>query len=460
MRLWSSLLLLAALCLCIFAGWVLSGPIPLNDWASAPLASFALAQGKNPAPIALVRPVAPAQYSAMAQLGQKLFFDKSLSASGQLSCASCHDPQNHYGPPTASPVVYGGPEMKSPGLRAVPSLDYLSTQANFSIGPEQGETDTPATLPQLAAAAATATRATKTAQSTASAAANLVPMGGLFWDGRADTLMAQAKGPLTSSFEMDGGSDATIAAKLQASPYAAQFTALFGDDIFQTPRFVVAEALFAIARYEMEDQDFHSFTSKYDYWLEGKARMSQAEMRGYQLFNDPAKGDCAACHLDQPTPDHRPPLFTDTQYEALGVPRNPHIPANANPDYFDMGICGPIREDLKSLTQYCGMFLTPTLRNSATRKVFFHNGVYHKLHDVVEFYNLRDVAPGRIYPTDADGKVEKFNDLPAKYQANIDRTDPPLNRKLGDAPALSDAEVNDIVAFLKTLTDGYRPKGG
>ena len=125
-----------------------------------------------------------------------------------------------------------------------------------------------------------------------------------------------------------------------------------------------------------------------------------------------------------------------------------------------MGLCGPVREDLKSLTQYCGMFLTPTLRNSATRKVFFHNGFYHNLHDVVEFYNLRDVEPGKIYPTGADGKVETFNDLPTKYQANIDRTDPPLNRKLGDAPALSEAEVNDIVAFLKTLTDGYRPKGG
>ncbi len=181
-------------------------------------------------------------------------------------------------------------------------------------------------------------------------------------------------------------------------------------------------------------------------------------MRGYMLFNDPAKGDCGACHLDQPTPDHRPPQFTDTQYEALGVPRNPDVPANQDPHYYDLGLCGPYRTDLQAQTQYCGMFLTPTLRNAATRKVFFHNGDYHNLRDVVEFYNLRDVDPGKIYPAGPDGKVEKFNDLPNKYWANIDNTDPPLNQHLGDKPALSDAEVSDLVAFLHTLTDGYKPK--
>jgi cytochrome c peroxidase len=101
-----------------------------------------------------------------------------------------------------------------------------------------------------------------------------------------------------------------------------------------------------------------------------------------------------ACHLDQPTPDHRPPQFTDTQYEALGVPRNPDVPANQDPHYCDLGICGPYRTDLQTQAQYCGMFLTPTLCNAATRMVFCHNGVDHNLRDVVEFYNLRDVELG------------------------------------------------------------------
>jgi cytochrome c peroxidase len=459
MRTLSGLIVLIALCACVFGGWVVTGPIPLNDWVAAPRASFILALGKNPSPVQLVRPVPPDQLSAMAQLGKQLFFDKNLSASGRLACASCHDPQKFFGPPTGLPVVYGGADMNSPGLRAVPSLEYLETNQNFSIGPDPAESDTPATLPQLASASTTKPRATKTAQSTATSAGNLVPVGGLFWDGRANTLMAQASVPLTSRFEMDGGNTADVAAKLKASPLAPEFMMLFGPGIFDDPRIAVAEAMFAIARYQIEDPDFHPYNSKYDAWLEGRARLTSAEMRGYQMFNDPAKGDCGACHLDQPLPDGRPPVFTDTQYEALGVPRNPQIPANANASYYDMGICGPLRQDAATLTQYCGMFLTPTLRNSATRQVFFHNGFYHNLRDVVEFYNLRDVAPGKIYPPGPDGKPIKFNDLPSKYWANIDTADPPLDRKLGDGPALSSAEVDDIVAFLKTLTDGYRPAG-
>jgi cytochrome c peroxidase len=462
MRFLTSIVLLVALGVCAAGAWVLRSPIPLADWFSNPAASFQLARGANPSPVQLVRPVPPAQFSAVAQVGRQIFFDTSLSGSGKLSCSSCHDPAKHYGPPTDSAIVYGGPDMHSPGVRAVPTLTYLNTQRNFYIGPDPaGDNDaaTPA-LPQLAQAAKTDVRATKTAQSTAQSAANIVPAGGLFWDGRADTLQQQAMGPLTSPFEMDGGSDQTIAAKLQAAPYAGTLKQLFGDNVFDNPSFAVSEALFAVARYQIENQDFHSYTSKYDYWLEGKARLSSAEMRGYILFNDPTKGDCGACHLDQPSPDNHPPQFTDTQYEALGVPRNPDIPANKDSNYYDLGLCGPYRTDLKKQTQYCGMFLTPTLRNAATRKVFFHNGYYHNLHDVVEFYNLRDVEPGKIYPTGPDGKVEKFDDLPEKYWANIDNTDPPLDRKLGDKPALSDTEVDDLVAFLKTLTDGYKPKGG
>ena len=459
MRILTSLVLIVTLGVCVAAAWVLQSPIPLADWFSNPGASFALARGINPVPVQLVRPVPPAQFSAVAGVGRQIFFDANLSGSGKLSCASCHDPANHYGPPTGSAIVYGGPDMHSPGVRAVPSLTYLSFQTNFYIGPDPaGDSDVVPTLPQLAEAAQSTTRAVKTAQSTVQSAANIVPAGGLFWDGRADTLQQQAMGPLASPYEMDGGSVQTIAAKMAAAPYASTLKQLFGDGIFSDPSVALAEALFAVARYQIEDQDFHSYTSKYDYWLEGRARLSPAEMRGYMLFNDPAKGDCGACHLDQPTPDHRPPQFTDTQYEALGVPRNPDVPANQDPHYYDLGLCGPYRTDLQAQTQYCGMFLTPTLRNAATRKVFFHNGDYHNLRDVVEFYNLRDVDPGKIYPTGPDGKVEKFNDLPKKYWANIDNTDPPLNLHLGDKPALSDAEVSDLVAFLHTLTDGYKPR--
>jgi cytochrome c peroxidase len=124
-----------------------------------------------------------------------------------------------------------------------------------------------------------------------------------------------------------------------------------------------------------------------------------------------------------------------------------------------MGICGPYRKDLSAQTQYCGMFLTPTLRNVATRSTFFHNGVYRTLEQVLVFYNLRDVDPAKIYPRDARGNVNKYDDLPPKYRANIDTSDAPFDRKRGDAPAMTKADIEDIIAFMKTLTDGYRPDG-
>jgi cytochrome c peroxidase len=454
-RIFAVLTLVILLCASAAVAVLAQTPVPLADWVSNPVASFKLTQGENPAPVALVLPQ-PQPLSAMALLGRQIFFDPRLSASGRLSCASCHSPANHFGPAGDAPVMLGGPNLASQGARAVPSLEYLATQPNFSIGPDPGGDDeAPIPLPQLAARGASAKRVTKTAQDTSQSAANLVPLGGLFWDGRANTLQLQAMGPLLSPFEMDGGSIARIAAKLQAAPYASGMVQLFGPTIFQTPNLAVSEALFAVARYQLEDPAFHPYNSKYDAWLQGHARLSAAEMRGYELFNDPAKGDCAACHLDQPTADGQPPLFTDHQFEALGVPRNPHILLNANPDYYDLGICGPYRTDLKSQTQYCGMFLTPTLRNAATRQVFFHNGVYHDLKQVLDFYDFSVARPQKIYPRGADGQVEIFNDLPKQYWANIDRTDPPFDKHAGDKPPLSAAEEQDIIAFLKTLNDGY-----
>ena len=283
-----------------------------------------------------------------------------------------------------------------------------------------------------------------------------MPQGGLFWDGRVNTLQQQADGPLFNSFEMDAGTPDAVAAKLARASYAGAFKQLFGADIFSDPSQAVAEALSAVARYQVEDASFHPYSSRYDAWLEGRARLDSAQLRGYLLFNDPDKGNCAACHLDRPTRDGLPPLFTDHQYEALGLPRNPHIPANRDPHYFDLGICGPFRKDLAKQTQYCGMFLTPTLRNVAERHVFFHNGVYHTLMQVLKFYDFRDTEPQKIYPRDHSGRIDKFNDLPAKYRANVDTVDPPFDRRLGETPALTRRDMRDIIAFLGTLTDGYQ----
>jgi len=433
-----------------------ASPVPLSAWASGPGAALRLSLGENPHPVKLAVP-ADLPLSAVAELGEQLFHDPRLSGSGRLSCASCHDPADAYGPAQSSAVVMGGRGVRTPGFRAVPSLRYLYRQPAFTIGPDvENGNDVPVPLTQQAQAAAGQARALKTAQTPQAAATNLVPQGGLFWDGRADTLEQQINGPLYNPAEMDGGTMQEVAKKLASGPHAAGFEQLFGAALFQNPGMTVDEAMFAIGRYEIEDPGFHPFTSKYDAWLEGRARFTRAELAGYLLFNDPAKGNCAACHLDRPTREGEPPLFTDHQFEALGAPRNPAIPANRDPRYYDLGVCGPYRTDMRAATQYCGMFLTPTLRNAALRHVFFHNGVFHSLTQVLDFYVDRDIDPGRFYPRDATGHVIKYDDIPPQYRANVDTVDAPFNRHPGDPPALTPAEIRDVIAFLDTLTDGYK----
>jgi cytochrome c peroxidase len=406
--------------------------------------------GQNPNPVQLNRPL-PAPLSAMAKLGRDIFFDASLSSSGKLACASCHSPDHAYGPPRDGPVMLGGPELTLPGMRAVPSLTYLERQPGFSIGPDKDDE----TMTEKVEVNANAKRARKTASQSAD---DLVPQGGLFWDGRADTLQMQASGPLLDPREMDGGSIEAIAEKLRQTPYAAKFTALFGEHIFENPHLLVAEATFAVGRYQIEEPSFHPYTSKFDYWLEGKARLSDEEMRGYRLFNDTENANCAGCHTSKVSRDGFPPLFTDTQYEALAAPRNLALEYTKDPNDFDLGVCGPHRNDIAGQTQFCSMFKTPTLRNTATRSAYFHNGVFQTLQQVMDFYNFRDTNPEKVYPIGADGKPQKYNDIPAQYHANVDVVDPPFDRLLGETPAMTEQDEADIIAFLKTLTDGYKPE--
>ncbi|GGA38932.1 cytochrome-c peroxidase [Dyella nitratireducens] len=409
--------------------------------------------GLNPHPVHLLLPPT-APLSAVAQLGKSLFFDPMLSGSGKQSCASCHDPKHGYNPPNALTVQPGGAHMKEAGFRPPPSLAYLYRQMPFSIGPDAADTDIPVDLNNVAASNRNDPRASKSAGTTP-ATVPMVPQGGLFWDGRADSLQRQAIIPMLNPVEMANTSIDAVALKLANSRYRQSFAQLFGPGIVHDPQQLVDEAMFAIGRFEIEDSSFHPFTSKYDAWLQGQARLTAQEMRGLALFNDPKKGNCAACHISQPTRDGLPPLFTDTQYEALGVPRNPELALNKDPRFFDLGVCGPFRKDLANQTQYCGMFLTPTLRNVDRRAVFFHNGVYHNLTQVLDFYNLRSVAPEKIYPRDASGKLALYNDIPAAYQKNVDVTDAPFDLHVGDAPALTTKDIQDIIAFLHTLDDGY-----
>ena len=400
--------------------------------------------------------------SAAAQLGEKIFEDKALSVSGLQSCSSCHvaayaftADQSAGGPDHGLPVPLGGPDMDQPGFRNAPSLMYASFTPPFYFDSDGG------------------------------------PNGGFFRDGRAATLADQAIEPFTTTFEMANADAASVIFKLKSRPYLAQFTALYGAEVLNDPATALQRIGQALAAYESEDVEFHPFSSKYDAWQKGQATLSAQELRGLQNFNNPTKGNCAACHPSSSADGLTPPLFTDFSFDNLGVPRNTHIPANvaaaAPPytpinsndgmqNYYDLGICGPLRDNgTLNLSGICGQFKVPTLRNIALTAPYFHNGQFATLTDAVGFYVRRDTSPDQFYPLSADGGVVKFDDLPSLYGGqfpvninvpgsdvgylgNVNTSEIPYNRVLSDTPALDSQEINDLITFLCTLTDGYDPK--
>jgi cytochrome c peroxidase len=160
--------------------------------------------------------------------------------------------------------------------------------------------------------------------------------------------------------------------------------------------------------------------------------------------------NCASCHPSQARQGAFP-QFTDFGFNAIGVPRNRELPANRDAAYYDLGLCGPQRRDLTGHPEYCGEFRVPPLRNVVVRRAFFHNGVFHRLEQVLDFYVERDINPGKWYPK-VDGRVSPFDDLPPAYRKNVNR-DPPFGGRPGAAPALNKSEIRDLIAFLNTLTD-------
>ncbi len=253
---------------------------------------------------------------------------------------------------------------------------------------------------------------------------------------------------------MANSSPQAVVEKVKAAPYANRLREIFGEHLFADPSAAFNAVLLALKVFQQDPAEFYPYSSKYDAWLRGQARLNPSEERGLALFNDPAKGNCASCH---PSGKKRGafPQFTDYGYAALGVPRNAAIPANKDPNYFDLGLCGPLRTDFTGVAAYCGLFRVPSLRNVATRHVFFHNGAARSLEDAVRFYVQRDIQADRWYSRAADGAVRTLDDLPPPYRDNVNK-EPPFGKRPGNTPALTDDEVNDVVAFLKTLTDGYQ----
>jgi cytochrome c peroxidase len=362
-----------------------------------------------------------APLSAQANLGEKIFNDVTLSASGRQSCASCHRADHGHAAPNDLAAQFGGALLDQQGGRSSPSIRYLVANSAFHFDAEG------------------------------------TPAGGFFWDGRAASLQDQAGRPFVNAREMANASVAEVVDKLARAGYAAEFQQLFGADIFSRPDDAFARMTLALQQFQREDPAFRPFSSKYDEFLRGRANLSAQESRGLALFNRADKGNCAACHPSAKASDGSHPLFTDFSYDNLGVPRNAALAQNADASFFDLGLCARESGDLAARGDLCGAFKVPSLRNVALRQVFFHNGRFKTLKDTLTFYVQRDTSPEKFYPLNPDGTVNKFDDLPARYQANVNTSEAPYNRKPGDAPALTDAEIDDVIAFLKTLSDGYQP---
>ncbi|MCS6508544.1 cytochrome-c peroxidase [Burkholderia thailandensis] len=359
----------------------------------------------------------------LAALGKRVFFDPALSEPRGMSCASCHDPGRAFAP-TLSPAALAGPRVPQgsrPGhfsRRNAPSLLYVRY-----VPRRHFYQDDDALAP--------------------------APFGGLFSDGRADTLAEQLRGPLFDPDEMNNASAAALMRKIGRTGLGAALAGRFGPSVRRDPERMVRVLGEAMQAY-LQSDEMAPFSSRYDAYVTKRAPLTPQEMRGLALFRNPDKGNCMSCHTLSDTAS-RPErsLFTDFGYDAIAVPRNRALPANRDPRHFDNGLCDTAAKlRWPEPTQWCAYLRTPGLRNVAIKESFMHNGVFDTLRDAVAFYNTRSTDPARWY----HGR-DTFDDVPRAYRGNVNVNSTPMNRRPGTPPAMTDADVDDLVAFLRTLTD-------
>lgn len=352
-----------------------------------------------------------ADLSPLEQLGKQLFFDKNLSSPAGQACATCHAPEVGFTGPNSNinlkTGVYPGAAPGRFGNRKPPSAAYasFSPKRTYSAKDETW-------------------------------------VGGQFWDGRMDDLVAQAKGPFLNPLEMNNATAEEVVAKVRNSKYRGLFEQVYGNSSLSEAEEAFDLIAQAIAAYE-SSHEVNAFSSKYDYYLAGQAQLTAQEARGLALFG--GKANCTACHPHQRGDDGSPPLFTDFSYDNVGAPRNRANPfyradASVNNDgvkYRDLGLGAVVKDQAQH-----GKVKVPTLRNVAKRpnpqfvKAYLHNGTFKSLKEVVSFYNLRDKNPDRFDEPDVEENVNR--------------------EELGKL-GMTDAEENDLVAFLETLSDGYLP---
>jgi cytochrome c peroxidase len=360
-----------------------------------------------------------ADQSNLELLGKKLFEDTKLSEPAGQSCATCHDATHAFTDPDQGKPTSEGIHPGLFGKRNTPTAAYAQFSPPFQFDNKDG-----------------------------------TYVGGQFLDGRSSMLEDQAKQPFLNPIEMANLNKQSVVDKIRNASYATLFKQVFGSTSLDDADQAYERIVQAIAAFE-RTKTFAPFTSKFDYFQKGQAQLSTQEARGMALFTGAKKGNCAACHPITPLADGTPPLFTDFTYDNLGVPRNPDNlfytqGVGFNPDgmnFVDMGLGGAL-----GIAAQNGRFKVPTLRNIAVTAPYMHNGYFTDLRSVVQFYNDRDVRPKCADPiwtraVDAQGQ----NCWPApEVEETVNHTE------LGHL-GLTDQEIDDVVAFLKILTDGWQP---
>lgn len=328
-------------------------------------------------------------------LGKSLFYDESLSEPAGQSCATCHTPEKGFADRDSRITSEGAVK----GLFS--NRNSMSCSYSAYVPPlyydEEEETY----------------------------------VGGLFWDGRVNTLQEQAAQPFVNPLEMGNRDQAMVVEKVKKASYYPKLVALYG--AASSVEELFSQVTDALAAYE-RSIEINPFTSKYDAYLAGTCKLSKEEKKGLHLFK--GKALCAECHvLDRDKRAHRV-LFTDHTYDNLGIPSNSDnpfftVPVPHNPcgrDTFDLGLGGALGDS----AEY-GKFRVPTLRNIALTAPYGHNGYFKTLEEIVHFYNVRDVEP---YPA-------------PEYPETVNRDE------LGNLKLTADEEAA-LIAFMHTLTDGYR----
>jgi cytochrome c peroxidase len=398
-----------------------SGPVPgAADGGTAGFAIRPVPEGGAPPAVDLqalvARPKQPP--TPREDLGRLIFFDTNLSTPPGTGCVSCHDPQRAFsGNHGSTNGVAAGSRPGHFTRRNTPSVLYLKYVPAFHFAFADDD--------DLAES----------------------PFAGLTWSGRADSVAEFSRLPLFDPEEMNS-TEGEIRAKLRDAPYATAFASEFPGAL-DTPAGAVRALGDALEAYLTSDA-MAPFTSKFDDYLRGTAKLSPLEERGLNAFKSADKGACAKCHgFVESSKRTSRSMFTNYGYDAVAAPRNRDIPANKDAAYYDLGLCERKQTHVpSSASQWCVEFRTPSLRNVAVRERFMHNGSFSKLRDVVAFYNTRATSPDKWYP-----KGSKFDDMPVKYRDHVNVSSLPYNRSEGERPPMDDGDIDAIVAFLETLTD-------